>query len=200
MPGGQPFPSRLNRSFLSLASLALIALLAGGCATTRPQPMEKPKTALRTVQHVDLPRFMGDWRVIANIPYFAEKGCVDSIESYALRPDGVIENWFTFRKGSFDAPQKTFRARAKVVNKQTNAEWRVTFFGLITVPYLVIDMDPAYRWTVIGHPSRNYGWIMARDRTLPAATYEAILDRLAAQGYDPARFVKVPQPTGPAAQ
>lgn len=162
--------------------------------------MEKPKTSLHTVQHVDLPRFMGDWRVIANIPYFAEKGCVDSIESYALRPDGVIENWFTFRKNSLDAPQKTIRARAKVTNKQTNAEWRVTFFGLITVPYFVIDLDPAYQWTVIGHPSRNYGWIMARDRTLPAATYEAILDRLAAQGYDPGRFEKVPQSSAPAAQ
>lgn len=155
--------------------------------------MEKPKTALRTVSHVDLPRFMGDWRVIANIPYFAEKGCVDSIESYALRPDGVIENWFTYRKKSFDAPQKTMRARAKVVNQQTNAEWRVTFFGFITLPYLVIDLDPAYQWTVIGHPSRNYGWIMAREKTLPEATYRTILDRLAAQGYDPARFEKVPQ-------
>ena len=45
----------------------------------------------------------------------------------------------------------------------------------------------------MGHPSRNYGWIMARDKTLPDATYAAILRRLTAQGYDPARFEKVPQ-------
>ena len=30
------------------------------------------KPELRTVPHVDLPRYMGDWYVIANIPYFAE--------------------------------------------------------------------------------------------------------------------------------
>ena len=79
------------------------------------------------------------------------------------------------------------------MNPQTNAEWKVKFFGLISAQYFVIDLDANYQWTVIGHPSRNYGWIMAREKTLPNATYEALLDRLAAQGYDPGRFVKVPQ-------
>lgn len=199
----RPPAARLASSHLLRAlALAVFALAFVGCASTASQKMAKPKTALRTVHYVDLPRFMGDWRVIANIPYFAEKGCVDSIESYALRPDGRIENWFTYRKKSFAAPQKTIKAQAAVVNRQTNAEWRVKFFGLIKVPYLVIDLDPNYQWTVIGHPSRDYGWIMARERTLPAPTYEAILDRLAAQGYDPGRFALVPQvpPQAAAAQ
>lgn len=155
----------------------------------------KTKTSqpLRTVQHVDLPRYMGDWRVIANIPYFAEKGCVDSIETYRLRPDGRIDNVFTSRKKSFDTPQSQVRALARVYDTQTNAEWRITFFKIITAKYLILDLDPAYCWTVVGHPSRNYGWIMARDKTLPDATYAGILNRLAAQSYDPARFEKVPQ-------
>ena len=81
-----------------------------------------------------------------------------------------------------------------MLNKQTNAEWRVKFLGgLVSAAYLVIDLDPDYRWIVVGHPSRNYGWIMARTKTLPDATYLEILKRLLAQDYDPARFVKVPQ-------
>jgi len=151
------------------------------------------KTPLRTVSQVDLPRFMGDWRVIANIPYFAERGNVDSIESYALRPDGQIANGFAFRKESFEAPQKKMAFTAEVKNKATNAEWRVKFLPFLKVAYLVIDLDPDYQWTVIGHPSRKYGWIMAREKTLPDATYSAILQRLAAQGYDPGKFAKVPQ-------
>lgn len=152
------------------------------------------KEPLRTVAHVDLPKYMGDWRVIANIPYFAERGCVDSVESYALLPDGKIDNWFTFRKKSFGAPQGKVTAKAVVTNTQTNAEWTVKFFGgLIRAKYLVLDLDPNYQWVVVGHPSRNYGWIMARSKTLPDATYAAILKRLADQGYDPARFQKVPQ-------
>lgn len=136
---------------------------------------------------------MGDWRVIANIPYFAERNCVDSIESYALRPDGRIDNFFTYRKKSFDAPQKRFEALGWVHDRETNAEWRIRFFGLITVKYLILDLDPDYQWTAIGHPSRRYGWIMSRQKTLPDATYEAILGRLAQQGYDPKEFEKVPQ-------
>ena len=172
--------------------LGLLSVLIGfGCATTSSTKMKTP--TLQTVAKVDLPRFMGDWRVIANIPYFAEKDAVDSIESYALRPDGKIDNWFTFRKKSLDAPQQKFTALAWVHDNESNAEWRVRFFGLITVKYLIIDLDPDYQWTVIGHPSRNYGWIMAREKTLPDATYQAILKRLDTQGYDSKRFVKVPQ-------
>lgn len=178
---------------LRAIAAAALTLAMIGCSTTQKHTMAKPKTPLRTVQHVDLRRYMGDWRVIANIPYFAEKGCVDSIESYALRPDGKIENWFTYRKESLSAPQQTIKATGEVVNQETNAEWKVKFFGLIKARYLIIDLDPEYQWTVVGHPSRDYGWIMARERSLPPATYEAILDRLAVQGYDPGKFVKVVQ-------
>jgi apolipoprotein D and lipocalin family protein len=188
----QPSPAAVPK-FLHLGIVIVLAATLGACATARPAAVKKSAPPLRPVRHVDLPRYMGDWRVIANIPYFAEKGCVDSIESYALRPDGVIENWFTYRKESFDAPQKTLRARAHVVDRATNAQWKVTFFGLVSVDYLVIDLDPDYRWAVIGYPSRKLGWIIARERTLPDATYHAILERLKAQGYDPAEFEKVPQ-------
>ena len=178
------------------ATAALLAVVLAGCATPSRPPAVMKKSAtppLRTVPHVDLARYMGDWRVIANIPYFAERGCVDSIETYRLRPDGKIDNIFTSRKKSFAAPPSQVRALAQVFDPQTNAEWRITFFKIITAKYLILDLDPAYRWTVVGHPSRNYGWIMARAKTLPDTTYAAILQRLDAQGYDPAKFAKVPQ-------
>jgi apolipoprotein D and lipocalin family protein len=148
---------------------------------------------LRTVEHVDLERYMGDWYVIANIPYFAERDCYESVESYSLRADGRIDNGFAYRKGSFDAPLSRVRALAWVDNLQTNAEWRVRFFGLFTAKYLVLDLDRDYRWAVVGHPSRNYGWILARAKTLPEGEYRGILKRLESQGYDSTRFVMVPQ-------
>ena len=181
---------------LRCAFAVMAAFIISACASTKMHLMRKPSTPLRTVRQVDLARFMGDWRVIASIPNFADKNCVDSIESYALRPDGKIENWFTYRKKSFAAPQTTNRTQFVVVNKETNAEWRTKSFGLVSTNHLVIDLDPNYQWAVIGEPSRSYGWILARERALPNATYEALLDRLAVQGYDPGRFVKVPQLPG----
>ena len=152
------------------------------------------KNPLRPVQHLDLPRYMGDWYVIANIPYFAEKDCFDSIESYALRADGDIDNWFTCRKKSFDAPlTRKAAARAVVHDKVSNAIWHVRFFGVFSVQYFVLGLGPAYQWTVVGHPSRNYGWLLARGKTLDPLTYQRAMSTLATQGYDVARFRKVPQ-------
>lgn len=172
----------------SLRCICLILAVLGldtGCTAMTP---------LQTVDHVDLPRYMGDWYVIANIPYFAERNCLDSVESYALRKDGDIDNWFTCRKKSFDAPIKRIAsARARVRDLRSNAVWSVTFFKVISVQYLIIELDPQYNWVVVGHPSRRYGWIMARTKTLPDTLYEQILQRLRTQGYDAARFVKVPQ-------
>jgi apolipoprotein D and lipocalin family protein len=140
---------------------------------------------------------MGDWHVIANIPYFAEKGCVDSVESYALRPDGDINNWFSCRKQTFDAPMKRKATALAVVDDRTsNAVWHVKFFKIISVKYVILDLDPNYQWTVVGHPSRNYGWVMARSSTLPDDIYQGALKSLASQGYDTSRFEKVPQQPG----
>jgi apolipoprotein D and lipocalin family protein len=150
--------------------------------------------ALRPVPHVDLPRYMGDWYVIANIPYFAEKNCFDSIESYALRSDGDIDNWFTCRKNSFDAPMKRrANARAVVDDTASNAAWHVKFFKIISVKYIILELDPNYQWVVVGHPSRNYGWIMSRSKQMDEISYRAALKSLTSQGYDVSRFQKVPQ-------
>ncbi len=174
-----------------LRMLAVIALLAlSGCASmsgTSSRP-------LRPVAHVDLQRYMGGWFVIANIPYFAEKNCFDSVEGYALRPDGRIDNKFACREKSFDAPMRPkLKTIATVYDRASNAEWRVPFFKVVQVKYFILDLDADYRWAVIGHPSRRYGWILSRTPTLPNDTYLHILERLREQGYDTARFVKVPQ-------
>jgi len=175
----------LRRPYHWIVAMLMLSLLTGCTSVKEP---------LRTVSHVDLPRYMGDWYVIANIPYFAEKDCYDSIESYALRPDGDIDNWFTCRKKSFDAPMKRLaNAKATVTDTNTNAEWRVGVFKVISVKYMVLDLDPNYQWVVVGHPSRKYGWIMARSKVLADPIYSGILQRLAAQGYDTGKFQKVPQ-------
>lgn len=167
--------------------LVLAVGLLAGCTTT-------PRPPLRTVPRVDLERYLGDWYVIANIPYVLENGKVATLDRYAKRPDGRMDNIFIFRKGSFDAPEQQWRGISWVYNHVTNAEWRVQFIWPFRVPYLVIDLDPDYRWAVIGHPSRNYLWVLARGRSLPDDVYAGILTRAAAQGYDPKRVAKVPQP------
>ncbi len=148
---------------------------------------------LRTVAHVDLPRYMGDWYIIANIPYSLENGKVATKDRYALRPDGKIDNAFVFHRKSFDAPEKQWKALAWVHDTRSNAEWRVQFFWPVRIPYLIIDLDKDYQWSAVGYPSRKLGWVLSRTPTMDEAVYQGILKRMAAQGYDPKQFVKVPQ-------
>lgn len=199
--GERPVPLRANRSLLVARRrlLCLIGLtmkafwlmvipLLAGCTTT-PQP-----APLRTVEHVDLDRYIGRWYVIANIPYFLEQGKVASYDTYAKRDDGRLDNLFTFRKGNFNAPETTWRGVAWVVNEETNAEWKVRFIWPFSTTYLILELDPDYQWAVVGTPGRGLLWVLARERQMSDETYAMIMQRLTAQGYDPADIVKVPQP------
>ena len=84
---------------------------------------------LTSTADVDLERYMGRWWVIANVPYFAEKGKVATADIYALREDGRIANVFAYRK-AFDKPEKETNAVARVLPGTTRATALVSFSGL----------------------------------------------------------------------
>jgi apolipoprotein D and lipocalin family protein len=178
------------KSILRL-SLLISAFLFTSCfSTMKPAP-------LKTVPFVDLQRYLGDWYVFAHIPYSLEKGKVGTLDRYAMRPDGQMDNIFLFRKGSLDAPLQQWKGVAWVHDEKTNAEWRVQFIWPFRVPYLIIDLDPNYGWAVIGHPGRKLAWVLSRKTTLDEETYQGILKRLKEQGYDPTLLAKVPQLPSP---
>jgi apolipoprotein D and lipocalin family protein len=170
--------------------LVVTAMLAlTGCATTQ--------VPVRTVPHLELNRYLGNWYVIANIPYVLENGKVATYDTYSMRPDGRMNNIFTFRKGSFAAPEKSWHGVAWVVNHESNAEWRVRFLWPFYSTYLVLELDPDYRWAVVATPGHKLLWVLARKRQLDETTYAEIFKRIAAQGYATNRLAKVPQPVEP---
>ena len=60
-------------------------------------------------------------------------------------------------------------------------------------PFLIIELDEDYSYTVIGYPSKKYVWIMARDPQMEEKRYNLILDNLSKIGYDISLIQKVPQ-------
>jgi len=166
--------------------IAATALLFAGC-----QSVQRPPIAL--AEKVDLPRFMGDWYVIANIPTFVEKGAHNAVESYRLARDGTVETTFTFRSGSFEGKQKRYTPRGFVVENTGNAVWGMRFIWPFKGDFRILYLTPDYGQTVIGREKRDYVWIMARTPSIPEADYQRILDFLAEQGYDIGMIQKVPQ-------
>ena len=118
----------------------------------------------------DLPRFMGDWYVIANIPTFLEKDAYNPVESYALNEDGTIATTFTFNDGSFEGEEKVYHPQGFIRNSDTNAEWGMQFLWPIKADYRIVYLDEDYQYTVIGRNSRDYVWIMARNAQIPDQT------------------------------
>ena len=178
----------MARTFLlsRLIGIFLIGFGLTGCGDARGP--------LTTVPHVDLQRYLGTWYVIANIPYYLENGKVATSDVYTMRDDGTMGNSFVFRRKDFSAPEESWDGYAWVIDGTGNAEWRVRFIWPFSATYLVIDLDPDYRWAVVGHPSRDYFWILSRTRQLNPSIYAGIIARAAAQGYDVSRVAMVHQP------
>ena len=148
---------------------------------------------LKTVEFVDIERFLGDWYVVGVIPTFAEKDAVNAIERYELNDKGNIDITFTHYKKSPEGKYKEYHPKGFIFDKKTNAEWRVQFFWPFKFKYLVIDLAEDYRYTVIGVPNRKYVWIMARDTMLSEEDNKLIREKLSNQGYDVSKIVDVPQ-------
>ena len=152
---------------------------------------------VETAAHVDLPRFMGDWYVIGNIPTFIERDAYDAVESYRLDHDGTIDTTFTFRKGSFDGKPRRYKPRGFVYDKQSNAVWGMRFIWPIKADYRILYVSPDYQRTVIGRDKRDYAWIMARTPSISDGDYAELLAMLRARGYDSSKVRKVPQQARP---
>ena len=134
---------------------------------------------------------------IANFPQSFQRGCTATTATYTLRADGDIDVLNRCHKDSIDGEVKSALGRARVVERSTNAKLEVSFFRPFWGDYWIIDLAGDYSYAVVGHPGRDYLWILARSPTIPEATYETIVTRLQSQGYETSRLVRTLQITTP---
>jgi lipocalin len=66
-------------------------------------------------------------------------------------------------------------------------------FPLFTASYVIVKVLPDYSAVAVAHPSRKFGWILARERTLPDGEYGQLVKALEEQGYDTSKLIRVPQ-------
>jgi apolipoprotein D and lipocalin family protein len=170
-------------SKMVLVTLAVVTL--GGCAAKGPE--------MKTVEHVDIDRFMGPWYVIANIPTFLEKEAYNAVEIYSLNDDGTIATNFTFRKGGFDGKAKEYSPKAFILDKESNALWGMRFIWPFKADYRIVYLDEDYTQTIIGRQDRDFVWIMSRTPTISESDYDRLVSSVKSLGYDVAKLQRVPQ-------
>ena len=176
-----------NVSLLRILIISLFVSLAG-CMDANKYP------PLSHVAKVEINRYLGLWYEIARIDHSFQKGCVASTAQYSLRPDGYIKVVNRCRKNSLDGEITSVEGKAWVVDKESNAWLKVQFFWPFRSDYVIIDLDEKdYRYAVVGHPSREYLWILSRTPQMKDSLYRGIMSRIVAQGYTVEKIKKFPQ-------
>jgi apolipoprotein D and lipocalin family protein len=178
---------------LLLALFASSVLLLGACSRSTTDRLDLPP--LQTVAFVDLQRYLGTWYEIASYPQRFQEGCTATTATYSLRDNGDIDVLNRCRRDSLDGEETIANGVARIVDTTSNAQLKVSFFRPFWGAYWVIDLGAEYEYAVVGHPGRDYLWILSRTPTMDDAMYAGILERLQAAHYDVDRLQRTLQPS-----
>ena len=91
--------------------------------------------SLEVVPHVELEKYLGKWYEIAHLPAKFEEGCNETTAIYTLLKDGNIS---VLNQSIKNGKIKQAKGKTKVVDKNSNAKLKVTFFWPFYGDYWII--------------------------------------------------------------
>lgn len=146
-----------------------------------------------TIESLDLERYQGLWFEIASIPQSFSANCESNTQAeYELLEDGKVSVLNSCLTQEGELSQAEGRARINPEFKQSS-RLQVTFVNLFSWwwvaagDYWVLDIDPDYQWSLVGHPERKSLWILSRTQTLSKADLLKMRELIEAQAYDSCR-------------
>ena len=150
-------------------------------------------TAMKTVDHVNIERYMGTWYEIARFPHSFERNLVGVTATYKLKQNGNVSVVNKGFKYSLDGKEKTAKAFAKIPNPNMPGRLKVYFFWPFGADYFILDLDPNYQWALVGSSSPNFLWILNRTPQMNDELYNEIVSKAKELGYDTDKLERVPQ-------
>jgi apolipoprotein D and lipocalin family protein len=154
-------------------------------------PLFAQNSPLPVVDEVDLERYAGTWYEIARLPNRFQNRCVSDVTAtYTILDNDQIK--VVNRCGKADGSFIEAEGRARRADKnEPNSKLKVrfaprilSFLPFVWGDYWIIELDPDYRYAVIGEPGRKYLWVLAREPEMENAMLEEILHRTGEQGYN----------------
>lgn len=174
-----------------ISNLALLIFVIFGFFQCQSQ---KSMIDNRTVDSLDLNRYLGTWYEIARFPHSFEKNLVGVTANYSLKPNGKIRVINQGFKKTLDGKPDKAVGKAYIPDPENPARLKVSFFWIFYSDYLVMELDQEnYNWAVIGSGSPDYLWILSRQPVMEDELYQDLLNRLRSRGYDLQKLEKVPQ-------
>jgi apolipoprotein D and lipocalin family protein len=151
--------------------LALCGLFALGCQN---EPLD--------VAHVELSRMQGKWFEIAKLPRPSQAGCTGTTADYQLKSDNELLVVNECHEGDLQGPVKRIAARAIATDPAVPAKLSLDF-GFAYGDYWIVEVGDDYEYAVVGHPTRDYLWILSRERSLPKDKLDGVLERAKLRGF-----------------
>jgi apolipoprotein D and lipocalin family protein len=169
-----------------MKTLCLFAVLVSGFACTLYRGTGHDQQA---VAQLDLVRYMGKWHETASFPAWFQRDCFCTMAEYELRGDHVsVKN--SCRKGSSEGEVDVATAKAFAVAGSNNSRLKVQFFWPFKGDYWIIALDDNYQYAMVGHPSREYLWILSRTPQMPENVYLNLVETARGKGYDVTKLRK----------
>ena len=158
--------------------------------------------SVRTVDRVDLERYLGDWYEVARFPNRFQRKCAGDVRAaYARRSDGRID--VVNRCAAADGSIAEARGLARIVDPRTPAKLKVrfapaalSFLPFVWGDYWIIALADDYSWAVVGSPDRKYLWILAREPEPGDAAVAAAVAAAQANGFAVERLVRTTHTSG----
>lgn len=149
----------------------------------------------KTVEQVDLGRYMGKWYEIARFDHKFERGLQGVTAEYTLEDNGKIKVVNSGYRDSLDGEFRMAVGKAKIPNPGEPGKLKVSFFLFFYGDYYILELDRVnYSYVLIGSSSDKYLWILSRTPQLSREKLDFLLKRAEERGYDTEKLIFVAQP------
>ncbi len=138
---------------------------------------------IEPVSPFEINRYLGKWYEIARFDFRFEKGLNNTTAEYSLREDGkvkVINRGYNYEKKEWSQAE----GKAKFVKDKKTAMLKVSFFGPFYGGYNVIALDKEYKYSLVCGGSRDYLWILSREKTIPEEIKKQYLEKAKKLGFN----------------
>jgi apolipoprotein D and lipocalin family protein len=146
--------------------------------------------SLEVVANVELEKYLGKWYEIAHLPAKFQEGCDETTATYTLSKDGSIS---VLNQSIKNGKMKQAKGKARVVDKNSNAKLKVTFFWPFYGDYWILKLGNDYDYSVVGTPNRKYLWILSRTPQMDGKLYSQLIEYAKSKGFDVNKLIKTLQ-------
>jgi apolipoprotein D and lipocalin family protein len=78
-----------------------------------------------------------------------------------------------------------------VVDKNSGAKLKVTFFWPFSADYWIINLGKDYDYAVVGTPNRKFLWMLSRTPKMDDTLFSQLIEYVKSKGFDVNNLIRI---------